>query len=337
MNNIVLTGGGTAGHIMPNVALIPALDKRFDNIFYIGEKGGMEETIVKKHGIDFYYTPAVKLIRGKFLPNMKIPFILLEGIKKAKKILKELQPSVVFSKGGYCALPTVFAAKLLKIPVICHESDISVGLTNRVTIPFSTALITSYPDTSLKGKYLGIPVREQIFSGNAHSLRSLFRVERPVILFMGGSLGSKAINECLEKCISALGDYNILHIKGNNSTRREDNYHSVNFVDNIEDYFAASDLIICRAGANTLAELTALGKRVLAIPLPKGASRGDQVENASYYKKAGQIEVLPQEKLTPYNLVTSINDIINSPLPKSQYDRQTPEKIADFIVSVIDN
>jgi UDP-N-acetylglucosamine--N-acetylmuramyl-(pentapeptide) pyrophosphoryl-undecaprenol N-acetylglucosamine transferase len=333
MNNIVLTGGGTAGHIMPNIALLPDLKKRFDNLAYIGEVDGMEQKIAEKAGLPFYSTPAVKLIRGKVLSNIKIPFVLASGIKKARTILKRLNPSVVFSKGGYCALPTVFAAKSLKIPVICHESDMTVGLANRVSLPFADALITSFSNTYSKGVCLGLPIRERVFIGNAKIVRALFKVERPIILFMGGSLGAKAINECLEKSLTALSDYNIIHIKGGSAVRRAENYHSIEFAENIEDYFAAADLIVSRAGANTLAELAALGKRVLAVPLPKGASRGDQVDNAAYYKKEKMIEVLPQEKLTPFNLVTSVKDMLNSPPPQARYDRSVPDKIADFLLS----
>ncbi len=333
MKSIVLTGGGTAGHIMPNIALLPALRKRFANVYYIGEAGGMEQKIAEKAAIPFYSTPAVKLIRGKFITNMKIPFVLLNGIKKARAILKELRPAVIFSKGGYCALPTVFAAKSLKIPVICHESDTTLGLANRVSLPFAAAVITSFPKTLTKGVYMGIPLRERIFQGNPKAVYDLFKVNRPIILFMGGSLGAKAINECLQKSITALSDYNILHIKGEQGCSRSDNYRVIDFVDNIEDYFAAAELVVSRAGANTLAELTALGKRVLAIPLPKGASRGDQIDNAAYYKKEKLIEVLPQEKLTPYNLVASIKEALTAPAPKARFDYLLPDKIADFILT----
>ncbi len=337
MKNIVLTGGGTAGHVMPNIALLPALKGHFDNIFYLGEQDGIEQRIAAEYSIPYFPTPAVKLVRGKILPNIKIPYVLLDGITKAKAVLKKLKPDAVFSKGGYCSLPAVFAAKMLKIPVVCHESDYSIGLANRVSLPFASGFVTSFAETSSKGKHLGIPVRQRIFEGKAHKILSLFRVSRPIILFMGGSLGAKAINDCLEKALSALGDYNILHIRGDSAANIRDNYRAVNFVENIEDYFAASELVVCRAGANTLAELTALGKRVLAIPLPKGASRGDQVENAAYYKKTGQIEVLSQDKLTPYNLFSSIANIISQPKPQPSYDKDTPQKIVDYILTVIEN
>ncbi|NCA67123.1 MAG: UDP-N-acetylglucosamine--N-acetylmuramyl-(pentapeptide) pyrophosphoryl-undecaprenol N-acetylglucosamine transferase [Clostridia bacterium] len=333
MKSIVLTGGGTAGHIMPNIALLPSLKEYFSNIYYIGEKGKMEEKIAEKEGLPFYSAQSIKLVRGKILTNLRIPFVMAKGIKAAKLILSKLKPDVVFSKGGYCALPTVFAARSLKIPVVCHESDMTIGLANRISMPFCAAFITSFPKTSEKGICLGMPVRQRIFEGNPQIVRNLFRIQRPIILFLGGSLGAKAINDCLEKTLSALGDYNILHIKGEKSLRHQENYFAIDFVDNIEDYFAASDLIVCRAGASTLAELTALGKKVLAIPLPEGASRGDQVDNAAYYKKLGLINVLPQEKLTPYNLMSFISDAVFSPSPQKVYDKKTPEKIVQEIVS----
>lgn len=331
MKNIVLTGGGTAGHIMPNIALLPALRTHFDNIYYIGANDSMEEKIAKKNNLPFYSTPTVKFVRGKFFVNAKIPFVLLKGISKAKNILKELKPSIVFSKGGYCALPAVLAAKSLSIPVVCHESDITIGLANRVTIPIARAFITSFESTSKKGICLGTPIRKEIFEGNPNYLINSFKTVRPIILVLGGSLGSKTINECVRLAARTLTDYNILHISGDDKNLDIDNYQSFKFVDRIEDYYAASDIVISRAGASTLAELTALGKKTLAIPLPQGASRGDQVANAAFYRQKGLINVLPQEKLTPYNLIASIKEMAT----KAPKVLKRNDAVIDSIVKIL--
>ena len=334
MTNIAMLGGGTAGHIMPNVALSDALKKRFDNVLYIGSPNSMEERICSERKIPFFPTETTKFFRRKIWKNVKLPLTLLHGVKQAKRILKEQDVSLVFSKGGYAAVPTVIAAHLLGIPIVCHESDRSMGLANRFTAVFSEKVYTAFPQTFRKAEVFSTPVREEIFHGKRLDLFA--KKDKKTLLFMGGSLGAEAINDALSESYAELSDkYNIIHITGKSGLPlRTQSYYAVPFADNIADLFEMSDLVISRAGASTLGELTALGKRVIAVPLPKGESRGDQEENAAYYRKLGLISVLPQDALSASNLVAVIDDIIKKRPPAPAYDRSTPEKLADALYAV---
>ncbi len=329
MTNIALIGGGTAGHIMPNIALFGELKKRFDNVVYIGTPGSMEERICSDRKIPFFPTETTKFFRRKIWKNAKLPLVLLRGVKQAKRILKNEDVSLVFSKGGYAAVPTVIAAHLLGIPIVCHESDRSMGLANRFTAVFSERIYAAFPGTHRKAKVIPTPVREEIFHGKRLDLFA--KKDKKTLLFMGGSLGAEAINDALSESYADLSDkYNIIHITGKSGLPlRTQSYCSMPFADNIADIFETADLVVSRAGASTLGELTALGKRVIAVPLPKGESRGDQEENAAYYRKLGLISVIPQEALNPANLVAVIDDIIKKRPPAPAYDRSTPERLAD--------
>jgi len=335
MKSIVLTGGGTAGHIMPNIALLPELRKKFDGIYYIGSHDSLEERIAEKNGIDFFAVESVKLKRDKILENFKIPFVLIKGINNAKKILKKLNPSIVFCKGGYASLPAAYAAKSLKIPVICHESDMTLGLANRLISRFSAATFTSYPETSGRNVILvGTPIRENIGHGDREKLRGDLKLDnRPNILIMGGSLGSLAINNAvIEAADELVKTYNIIHIAGKNPIDfKNDNYRLIAFADNIEDYFALSDIVVSRAGATACAELAYLKKKTLLIPLPKGSSRGDQELNAMSYLKAGAAKVLLQKDLNKESLISAINALYSSPSPQSKVKSASCVEIVNLI------
>ncbi len=326
--NVALVGGGTAGHIMPNVAVIPYLKQTFDKVIYLGSPSSMEESICKELNIPFYPTETAKFHRKKIWKNASLPFHLIKGVATARKILKKEEISVVFSKGGYASVPTVLAAHGLGIPIACHESDRSLGLANRFTAKFADKVYTAFPGTYKKGTLMQTPIRDSIFSGSA---LTLFNDEKkPVVLFMGGSLGARAINEALSESFGALTEkYNILHIAGKTAVpMKTPSYVCVPFARNVEDYFATADAIVSRAGASTLGELTALGKKILAIPLPKGESRGDQEENAAYYLSKGAIRVLPQSELTPKSLLKAIDNTIRNGAPAPAYDRETPKKLS---------
>lgn len=334
MTNIALVGGGTAGHIMPNIALVPELIKRFDGVIYIGAPNSMEENICKSQKIPFYPTKTTKFHRKKIWKNLALPLLLKDGIKQAKTILKEREVSLVFSKGGYAAVPTVVAAKLMKIPVVCHESDRSMGLANRFTALFSEKVYTAFPETYKKATIMPTPIREEIFHGKP---LDVFRDnERKTLLFMGGSLGAKAINDALSECFAALSDkYNILHVTGKGGMPlKTPSYLALPYAENIADLFASADLVISRGGASTLGELTALGKRILVIPLPKGESRGDQEQNAAYYRSLGLVSVLPQSALGGETLVRVIDDLILKRAPAPAYDRNTPARLADELFQI---
>ena len=334
MTNIALLGGGTAGHIMPNLALIGELKKRFDTVLYIGSPASMEEKLCKNAKIPFYPTETGKFYRREIWKNLSLPIHLAKGVKQAKRILKEQDVSLVFSKGGYAAMPTVIAAHLMGIPIVCHESDRSMGLANRLTAIFSEKVYTAFPETYRKATVLKTPVREEIFNGKP--LEVFPQKDKKVLLFMGGSQGAKAINDALSENYAELSDkYNILHITGKGGMPlRTNSYYSVPFAGNIADFFASADLIVSRAGASTLGELTALGKRVLAIPLPKGESRGDQEENAAAYRKMGLVNVLPQDALGKNDLPAIIDDIITKRPPAPAYDKDTPRILAEELFAV---
>ena len=334
MTNIALVGGGTAGHVMPNIALVGALSKRFDKVIYIGTSGSMEERICKERNLPFYPTKTAKFHRRNIAKNITLPVTLWQGAMQAKNILKEEDISLVFSKGGYAAVPTVIAARLLGVPIVCHESDRSMGLANRLTALFSEKIFTAFPKTHRKGIVIPTPIREEIFHGK--SLDLFTQKEKKTLLFMGGSLGAGAINEVLSKCYATLSHkYNIIHLTGRGGTPlRTGSYYALPFAEKIADLFATADLVVSRGGASTLGELTALGKRAIVIPLPKGESRGDQVENAAYYLKEGSISVIPEESLNADDLPAVIDDIIRKDAPAPAYDRRTPEILAEALYDV---
>ena len=332
--NIALLGGGTAGHVMPNIALLPYLKERFDRVIYIGSENGMEKEICNRQNIPYYSTKTIKFYRRKIWKNAALPFRLTMGISEAARILKKEDVDVVFSKGGYAAMPTVFAAHVLGIPIVCHESDKTMGLANKVTARLSERVYTAFSGTFRRATVLPTPVRREVFEGTP--FHPFSDNEKPTLLFMGGSLGAAAINDALSECYPTLSHkYNILHITGKHGMPlRSPSYLSVPFADNIADYFASADLIVSRAGASTLGELTALGKRVVAIPLPKGESRGDQEENAAYYLERGAISVLPQSCLNGDRLTAAIESSMRNRPPAPAYDRDTPKKLAAELYDV---
>ncbi len=314
MATIVLTGGGTAGHVMPHLALLPYFKKDFDNIYYIGSQNGMEKEIVVKAGLRYYSVPCTKLIRKFTLKNFTIPFILYKGVKQAGKILDKLKPDVIFSKGGYVSLPVVIAAKRRKIPVIAHESDYSMGLANRISAKYCDKVLTSFPSAakSLKnGVHIGAPLKNSLYSVDKAESLKFFGLsgKKPVILITGGSLGSAAINSAAKNALNnLLPDFDILHVcgKGNLSGIKKAGYVEIEFTDKMERAFACADLCVSRAGANTVFEMASLKLPMLLIPLPKTVSRGDQILNAEYFKNLGLARVLYQENLTPETLSDNV-------------------------------
>ena len=316
MKTIVLTGGGTGGHVIPHLSLLPLIKKDFNNIHYIGSENGIEKEIISKHSeLNYHSIPTVKLERKFTFKNFAIPFKLISAINKAKKLLKTIKPNVVFSKGGFVSVPVVIAAKKLKIPVVSHESDLSMGLANKIIYKFCNAMCTTFEKTANGKKrcvFTGSPIRTELFYGNKEKLFSTLPISRnkKTILFMGGSTGALRLNEVLYQTLPKLTEtYNIIHIVGKgkgNINIKFDNYCQIEFTHNIEDFFAISDLIISRAGSNAICEFLALKKPMLLIPLPKNASRGDQIENANLFKQLGYANVLPQEELSSTRLEKEI-------------------------------
>lgn len=335
--NLALTGGGTAGHVMPNVALSKEFSKFFDNIIYIGNEDKIEKELCAKHNIEFHACQSVKFDRSKLLSNVLIPFKMPKYIRQAQDILQASHIDAVFSKGGYVALPVVYAAKRLNIPVICHESDYSLGLANKLTAKFAKGIITCFPDTLKDERVVTFPnpVREELFDSNAQTVYEKYALNRsvPVLLVVGGSMGAKAINEAVYAAIEPLTRrYQVIHIAGNSLKPLEhENYVQIKFADNIQDYFAASDMIISRCGAGASTEINALNKRALYIPLENKASRGDQVLNAQYQKDNGYALVLHENELTTDNLLASLSKLMTFDKKRFDYDPQNNAKIAKYV------
>lgn len=315
MATLILTGGGTAGHCIPNIALLPYLKDKFDKIYYIGSENGIEKDLISKTNIPFYSVPCVKLSRTNAFENVKLPFKLYSGIKEAKKLIDELNPDVVFSKGGFVSVPTVIAASKKKIPVISHESDLSPGLANKFTAKYCKKVLTTFPETAKKfknGEFVGSPIRKSLFNDKKVDIKQFgFSDTKPILLVTGGSQGAKAINNTLRSALpTILTKFNVIHICGKGNLDNKFNpkgYYQIEYTDKIENAFAVCSVCVSRAGANTLFELLSLKIPCILIPLPKGESRGDQVDNANYFEKLGLVNVLTQENLTPESLAFAIN------------------------------
>ena len=306
MKKIALTGGGTAGHITPNLALVPELKNRKYDIIYIGSKNGMEKDIIENTDIPFFGITADKLRRYLDLKNVVMPFNVLKGIAEAKKILKNNKVDIVFSKGGFVSVPVILAASSLRIPVISHEADFTPGLANKIAMPLSKKICCNFEETAKalgnKGVFTGCPIREVLLKGNKNrGLKFLgFDDEKPLLLVTGGSLGSNYINVLIRSNLhSLLKKVNIVHLCGKGKLDNSINvkgYKQYEVIrDELADLLAASDIVISRAGANIIFELLALKKPNLLIPLSKRASRGDQILNANSFMKKNYSVVLLEE------------------------------------------
>lgn len=318
MATIILTGGGTAGHCTPHLALLPYLKSDFDRIYYIGSENGIEKNIIGNTDIPYFGIPCAKLKRKLCPDNFTIPFKVIKGILAAEKLIDKLKPDVIFSKGGYVALPVVFAANRKKIPVIAHESDYTVGLANRITAKYCKKVLFSFPETAktLKnGEYVGSPIRKNLFNvKKTEALKTFgFKSEKPVLVVTGGSQGAKAVNQTLRNSLKQLlPKYNIIHICGKGNLDKDLNYSGyfqTEYMNRIENAFAVASICVTRAGSNTLFELLALKIPCLLIPLPKTESRGDQIVNAEYFQKKGLVGVLYQNAMTVDSLVLNINSV----------------------------
>ncbi len=308
MKKILFTGGGSAGHVVPNIALIEELLSRGDtDVCYIGTDG-IEKEVVAQWKIPYYEIACPKLVRGGgwkgLVRNLKIPRSFLRAVKEAKRGLKTFRPDAVFSKGGYVALPVVFAAKKLKIPCYSHESDFSPGLANKLLAGKCKAVFTSFPETAKKfrrGVYSGAPIKRSVFSATRAEARKQLNIPfgAKVVLVFGGGSGSAIINEAVRKHIKRLTErYVILHVcgKGNVVKSNVEGYIQKEFVSDMGTFYAASDVVVSRARAGTVFEVLALKKPAIFIPL-EGQTRGDQIENAAYFEKRGLCYVLRQGQI----------------------------------------
>ena len=306
MKKIALTGGGTAGHITPNLSLIPELKKRSFDIIYIGSHNGMEKEIIEKKDIPFFGITADKLRRYLDVKNFLMPANVIKGIREATKVLKENKVDVIFSKGGFVSVPVVVAATRLKIPVISHEADFTMGLANKIAAPLSKKVCCNFEETAKalgkKGVFTGCPIRKELLSGNKkRGLEFLgFKNDKPILFVTGGSLGSKYINDLIRNNLDELlKEMYIVHSCGKGKLDKNVNVNGYRqfelLTTELPDIFAASDFVISRAGANVIFEILALKKPNLLIPLSTKASRGDQILNANSFMKKNYSVVLLEE------------------------------------------
>ncbi len=322
MKKIVMTGGGTAGHVTPNLALVPLLKEKGYEIFYIGSYNGIEKKLVENAGITYYGISSGKLRRYHDWKNFTDPFRVIKGFSEANQLLKHIQPDVVFSKGGFVSVPVVMAAARQHIPAIIHESDMTPGLANKLAIPFASKVCCNFPETMQylpdgKAVHTGSPIRKELFSGNREAGLAFtgFSADKPVILIMGGSIGSRFINNAVWDSLDTLLEkFQIVHLVGkgniNNDLVGRTGYQQYEFIsEQLNDIFAMTDLMISRAGANSISEILALKIPNILIPLSAAASRGDQILNAESYKKQGFSTVLQEEELTGELLINSVEDV----------------------------
>ncbi|NLI89472.1 MAG: undecaprenyldiphospho-muramoylpentapeptide beta-N-acetylglucosaminyltransferase [Epulopiscium sp.] len=321
MKTIVLTGGGTAGHVTPNIAMIPTLEKEGWDIRYIGSHEGIEKNLIEDEGIPYYGISSGKLRRYIDLKNITDPFKVVKGLLDAFILLKKLKPNVVFSKGGYVSVPVVIAAKMRGIPVVIHESDITPGLANKIAFPFAKKICVNFPETldhvKDKGVITGTPIREDLFKGDAKQGKKIcdFKDDKPAITIMGGSQGSVRINNIVREILNdLLPSYNIIHICGKGNLDKEleglQGYKQFEYVgEELPHIFAITSLMLSRAGANAIAEITALKIPALLVPLSLEASRGDQILNAKSMEKQGLCMVMEEEDMNQGSLQQAIDKL----------------------------
>lgn len=322
---IVMTGGGTAGHVTPNIALMPALRNEGFEISYIGSYEGIEKRLIEEQGVPYYGISSGKLRRYFDPKNFSDPFKVLKGYAQSIRLLKKIKPDVVFSKGGFVSVPVVLAAKHCKVPAIIHESDLTPGLANKLAIPSATKVCCNFPETlsylpKEKAVLTGSPIRQELLTGNADFAFSLCHFKdhsKQTILIVGGSSGSRVINTAIRGLLpELLKNYNVIHLcgKGNldDTLTATDGYAQFEYANKeLSDMFALADLVISRAGANAICELLALRKPNILIPLSAAASRGDQILNANSFRSQGFSYVLEEEELSNTTLLEAIEHVFH--------------------------
>lgn len=322
MKRIILTGGGTAGHVTPNIALLPRLKELGYDIQYIGSYTGIEKELIEPFGIPYHGISSGKLRRYFSVQNFTDPFRVLKGFREAHKLIRQLKPDVIFSKGGFVSVPVVLAGKRCKVPVIIHESDMTPGLANKIAIPSAAKVCCNFPETlkSLpegKAVLTGSPIRQELLSGNKIAAMDMchFTSDKPVILVIGGSLGAVAVNNAVREALpELLKDFQIIHLCGKGKTDESlkdvEGYCQFEYIKNeLRNLFALADIVISRAGANAICELLALHKPNLLIPLSANASRGDQILNARSFERQGFSLVLEEEQLTKETLLNAVKTL----------------------------
>ena len=322
MKKIVLTGGGTAGHVTPNIALLPALKESGYEVTYMGSYDGIEKKLIADFNI-----PYVGISTGKFRryldpKNLTDPCRVIKGFSEARKFLKQYKPDVVFSKGGFVGVPVVRAAASLGIPCVIHESDMTPGLANKLCIPVAKKVCCNFPETlkllpEEKAVLTGTPIRVELSQGNKLAGLDMcgFSANKPVIMVIGGSLGAASVNKAVRETLPLLSeDFQIVHLCGkgkiDNLYLSTPGYKQFEYIKaELKDLFAMADIVISRAGANAICELLALKKPNILIPLPAASSRGDQLLNAASFESQGFSIVINEDDLTPQLLADKVHEL----------------------------
>ena len=343
----MLTGGGTAGHVTPNLALIPRLLADGWEIHYIGAANSAEEELISRVPEVTFHTVSVGKLRRYFDPkNFSDPFRVIRGVRQATGIIRRLKPDVVFSKGGFVSVPVVYGAMLNRVPIVTHESDMTPGLANKLCLPFSKVQCCTFPEAVQyakgKGVHTGTPIRPEILMGNRQEGRKRFGFDnnRPVLMVVGGSSGAQSINQVIWQSLPTLTEsFQVLHLcgKGNLTSVYEGtaNYVQREYLnEEMADAYACADILVSRAGSNALCEILAARKPALLIPYPKGASRGDQLLNAESFRARGFSHVLLQENMTPETLVQAVEELYHD--RGALYEAMATEPTANGIDNVLE-
>lgn len=320
---VVITGGGSAGHVIPALPVADALLAKGFDVHFIGTRSGLEQGYLGDRDVHFHGISAGKLRRYWSLQNFTDLFRIVWAVVESVSLLRQMRPSVLFSKGGFVSLPPVFAAWLLRIPVIAHESDLTPGLANRLSLPFIQTLCTSFDETyfsGFKGRHIvtGTPIRESLCNGDGQRARSKLGIafEQPVLVVTGGSLGAEGLNQIILDNILALTErFFVIHVCGVGKTTalKQPGYLQLEFVGSgWEDLLAAADLVISRAGANAVFEWVALNKPNLLVPLPLEGSRGDQLANAKYALRMGWSEMVEEKDLDSERLFGALQSLMDN-------------------------
>ena len=347
MKRIILTGGGTAGHVTPNIALLPRLRELQYDIHYIGSYNGIEKELIEQFGIPYHGISSGKLRRYFSVQNFTDPFRVLKGFGEAKRLIRLLKPDVIFSKGGFVSVPVVMAGKKCKVPVIIHESDMTPGLANKLSFPSATKVCCNFPETvellpADKAVLTGSPIRQELLEGDAQKARDFTGLteDKPVILVIGGSLGAVAVNNAVRTCLpKLLKDFQVIHLCGRGkldpTLNNLNGYVQYEYIkDELKDLFALTDIVISRAGANAICELLALHKPNLLIPLSANASRGDQVLNARSFERQSFSMVLEEEEITDEKFLSCIRQLYEN--RQSYKDAMSRSRQQDSIDTIID-
>ena len=348
---LVLTGGGTAGHVTPHLALIPGLRERGYDIVYIGSYEGIEKKLISDFNVPYYGISTGKFRRYFDPQNFSDPFRVMKGLGEAHKILRKERPKLIFSKGGFVSVPVVRAAATLGIPCILHESDMTPGLANKICIPVAKKVCCNFPETMSsipadKALLTGTPIRQELLKGDPAEGRRIcgFTNDKPVLMVIGGSSGAQAVNEVVRLALPRLlENFNVAHICGkekmDNLMLTMDGYKQFEYVkDELKDLFAMADVVVSRAGANALCELLALKKPNVLIPLSLRSSRGDQILNARSFEQQGFSVVIDNDEMDESNLVEKINEVYKNResiirTMSSSHQHEATEAILDLIDS----